>query len=81
MTIEQKIASLEGEMVVGKGEIKQPLVDLKDFIMKQGAPFAVPGDYSQAYSRNTVTDSMKTRAVSHEPQRGVALLRRWAHRL
>ena len=31
-----------------KGEIKQTLVDLREFIMKQGAPFAVTGTPPQA---------------------------------
>ena len=72
MNIEQKIESLEGEMGLVKGEIKQTLVDLKDFIMKQGAPFAVAGDHSQTNRRDTNagTDSIKTRAISNEAQQG-----------
>ena len=41
--MEQKIEAIEGEMALVKGEIKQTLVDLREFIMKQGSPFMVGG--------------------------------------
>ena len=40
MSLERKIETIEGEMGVMKGEIKQTLVDLREFIMRQGSPFA-----------------------------------------
>ena len=43
MDLEQKFDRLEGEVGLMKGEIKQTLVDLREFIMKQGAPFSVRG--------------------------------------
>ena len=43
MNLEQKVESLESEFGVMKGEIKQTLVDLREFVMKQGGPFVVGG--------------------------------------
>ena len=43
MNLEQKVDLIEGELGIMKGEIKQTLVDLREFIMKQGAPFPATG--------------------------------------
>ena len=40
MDLEQKVDELEREMGLMKGEIKQTLVDLRDFVMKQDSPFS-----------------------------------------
>lgn len=44
MNIEQKVENLEGEIGLMKGEIKKTLVDLRDFILKQGSPFGGGGE-------------------------------------
>ena len=56
MTLEQKVDALEGEIGIMKGEIKQTLVDLREFIMKQGSPFdgvgaALPSGASRTADR------------------------------
>ena len=48
MNLEQKVEVLDGELGLLKGEIKQTLVDLREFIMKQGAPFPVEGQHPLA---------------------------------
>ena len=46
MNLEQKVDAIEGEVTLMKGEIKQTLVDLREFIMKQESPFVVGADGS-----------------------------------
>ena len=53
MNLEQKVGAIEGEMTLMKGEIKQTLVDLREFIMKQGSPF-VAGGGGGAISQETL---------------------------
>ena len=57
MNLEQKVDAIEGEMTLMKGEIKKTLVDLREFVMKQGSPFAGGPDGaagSPAISRDDV---------------------------
>ena len=44
MNLEQKVDGIEAEMMLMKGEIKQTLVDLREFIMKQGSPFMIAAE-------------------------------------
>ncbi len=44
MNLEQKVENLEGELGLMKGEIKKTLVDLRDFVLKQGSPFSGGGE-------------------------------------
>ena len=81
MNIEQKVDSIEGEMALVKGEIKQTLVDLREFIMKQGSPFMVGGEGGDGAIAQGVIDQMleQAQAVAREEastglQRGLRLL-------
>ena len=44
MNLDQKVEYIEGEVGVMKGEVKQMLVDLREFVMKQGGPFSGGGE-------------------------------------
>ena len=70
MNIEQKIESLEGEIGLVKGEIKQTLVDLKDFIMKQGAPFSTSGELPKFPTREShaSSENRSSSGASHDVQ-------------
>ena len=83
MNLEQKVDSIESEMALVKGEIKQTLVDLREFLMKQGSPFMVGGDGGDGSIAQNVVDQMleQAQAVAREEasvglQRGLEDLHR-----
>ena len=68
MNLEQKVDYIEGELGLMKGEIKQTLVDLREFIMKQGAPFAVTGTPPQATATQPQITMPQSQATEAQPQ-------------
>ena len=68
MNLEQKVDYIEGELGLMKGEIKQTLVDLREFIMKQGAPFAVTGTPPQATATQPQITMPQLQATDAQPQ-------------
>ena len=73
MNLEQKLEYLEGEMGLMKGEIKQTLVDLREFIMKQGAPFVVAGAPPQVSAAEPGEDGTEEAAAGPSPIKQVSL--------
>lgn len=73
MNLEQKLEYLEGEMGLMKGEIKQTLVDLREFIMKQGAPFVMAGAPPQVSADQPSEDGEKEAPAGPSPIKQVSL--------
>ena len=69
MTLEQKVDAIEGEIGIMKGEIKQTLVDLREFIMKQGSPFEGGGAVlPSAASQTAASEALGAEGASRVQQ-------------